>query len=54
MSHHYSIQKVRLKLNDPDKLKRTCFHVESAETWDQNTPVKGFHILQFFFVLTRG
>ncbi len=36
-----SIQSILLSLVDPQKIRRSYFHVESAETWDQNTPVKG-------------
>lgn len=35
-----SIKSIRFKLPDPDLLRK-FFHVESGETWDQNTPVRG-------------
>lgn len=35
-----NIQSIQIKLVDPQKVKK--FHlVESADTWDQNTPVHG-------------
>ena len=36
-----TIQKVSLKLVDPNMLLRIGFPIESSDTWDQNTPVKG-------------
>ena len=36
-----TIQKVCFRLVDPNMLIRTGFPIESSDTWDQNTPVKG-------------
>ena len=35
-----SIQSIQIKLVDPQKVRK-FYLVESAETWDQNTPVNG-------------
>jgi DNA-directed RNA polymerase II subunit RPB1 len=40
MADYLTIQSIQLLLVDPEKIKRTCFLIESPETWDQNTPVK--------------
>ena len=36
-----SIQQIQFQLIDPNMLLRIGFPIESSDTWDQNTPVKG-------------